>query len=74
MFLWNSMGNHQLYHLKNDPSELQDLAASQPARTQKMSEKLLRYLDALPKPGAAGPPIVVDSETEELLRGLGYIP
>jgi arylsulfatase A-like enzyme len=73
-FLWNSKGNHRLYHLKNDPSELQNLAASEPERTQEMSNKLLRYLDALPKPGASGPPAVVDSETEELLRGLGYIP
>jgi arylsulfatase A-like enzyme len=73
-FLWNSKGDHHLYDLKNDPSELHDLVASEPARTQEMSTKLLRYLDTLPKPGASGPPVVVDPETEELLRGLGYIP
>jgi arylsulfatase A-like enzyme len=72
--LWNSKGNHQLFHLSDDPSELHDLAESKPERTQELSEKLLGYLDTLPKPGDSGPPVSVDSETEDLLRGLGYIP
>ncbi len=65
---------HRLYHLKDDPSESHDLTASEPARVRALSEKLLRYLEELPRTDAPGRPVEVDSETEESLRALGYIP
>jgi hypothetical protein len=31
-FLWNSLGNHALYDLENDPGEGNDLSGADPAR------------------------------------------
>jgi arylsulfatase A-like enzyme len=41
---WKS-GKNELYDLAKDPGELKDLASSDPSRTKKMSDALIRYMD-----------------------------
>jgi arylsulfatase A-like enzyme/Flp pilus assembly protein TadD len=60
----------ELYALGTDPHELNDLAASQPAKVKKFDEALEAHLgDALPVvPNAVAPP-----EEIALLESLGYV-
>ncbi len=71
--LWNSLGNHQLFDLEQDPGEEENLFASQPRRAEAMLGRLNRFLEGLPAPGAAGPRGRVDEETGKALESLGYL-
>jgi arylsulfatase A-like enzyme len=73
-FLWNSLGNHALYDLEQDPREERDLAAMEPGRVKEALGLLERVVLSLPAPGASGPPVSLDEETLKALRGLGYVP
>ncbi len=72
-FLWNSKEKHLLFNLKEDPAESTDLSALKPELAAKMARLLDTYLESLPKPGEAGPPVQVDEETAKALKGLGYV-
>lgn len=70
---WNSRGQHQLFDLATDPGEESNLAPGDPQRVRAMQSALERFLAGLPPPPARGPPQVVDPETREALRNLGYL-
>ena len=70
--IWNSDGNHQLFDLKNDPGELDDLFTAETQRADSMLSGLNGYLASLPAPGQAGPPQAIDEETTRALESLGY--
>jgi arylsulfatase A-like enzyme len=72
-FVWNSKGDHRLFHLKNDPAELVNLALEQPERAAHMLSKMNQYLASLPKPGPAPSPQTVDEDTKKALKSLGYV-
>jgi arylsulfatase A-like enzyme len=72
-FLWNGKGRHRLYDLARDPGEARDLAPREPERVARLAALTARYFEALPRPGAAGPPRVLDDETRRALESLGYI-
>ncbi len=73
-FLWNSLGNHALYDLEQDPREERDLASVDPGRLKEGLGLLDKVVSSLPPPGASGPPGNLDEETLKALRGLGYVP
>jgi arylsulfatase len=72
-FLWNSQGRHQLFDLDRDPGEGRDLAAREGERVVGLATLVERYFASLPRPGAAGPPAVLDEDTRRALESLGYI-
>jgi arylsulfatase A-like enzyme len=72
--VWNSLGNHALFDLESDPREEKNLAAADPTRTAEALGVLEKVMASLPSPGAPGPPAVLDDETLEALRSLGYVP
>lgn len=72
--LWNSLGNHALYDLENDPGERNDLSRVDPDRTRLAMDALEKFLASLPPPGEPGPPATLDEETLKALRRLGYVP
>ena len=51
--LWNSLGNHQLFDLKRDPGERENLFASRPRRAERMVDRLQGYLAGIAGPGPA---------------------
>jgi len=72
-FLWNSKEKHLLFNLEEDPAEASDLSAERPELAAKMHRLLESYLQSLPEPGEAGPPVQVDGEITEALKRLGYV-
>jgi hypothetical protein len=72
--LWNSLGNHALYDLEEDPGEQNDLSGSDPDRIKLAIDVLDGVLASLPPPGEPGPPATLDEETLKALRTLGYVP
>ena len=73
MKLIERVDGNLLFDLEADPGERRNLSKLQPERARAMSETLNAYLDSLPAPGPAGPPRRIDAETEDALRGLGYL-
>ena len=73
-FLWNSLGNHALYDLEEDPGERNDLSGTDPDRIRLAIGVLDRVFASLPPPGEPGPPATLDEETLKALRSLGYVP
>ena len=68
--IWNSDGNHQLFDLKADPRELNNMVAAEAQHADSMLTGLNGYLASLPSPGLAGPPRAVDEETTKALESL----
>jgi arylsulfatase A-like enzyme len=72
--LWNSKGNHQLFDLRRDPGEQQNLFSREGERARRLAMGLEGYLASLPKaPAAAGTARKLDEETQRALRSLGYV-
>lgn len=72
-FLWNSKGNHVLFHLGDDPGENVNLVSQYPDRARQMSFKLKEFLAKLPPPGPPPPARELDQSTKDALRSLGYV-
>jgi arylsulfatase A-like enzyme len=72
-FIWNSKKNHQLFNLKNDPHENDNLVSLKPNRVKKMLTELNKYLGRLPKPGPPDNVERLDEQTKEALKSLGYV-
>lgn len=63
----------ELYEIRSDPGELEDLAATEEDLLARMRSRLESYWEEL----AAGPeaaPAELDAETLEKLKALGYVP
>ncbi|UCG17022.1 MAG: sulfatase-like hydrolase/transferase [Phycisphaerales bacterium] len=64
----------ELYDIRRDPSEQNNLAASEPDRLEAMRDQLREILDASPKPlGAGGSAARLDQNTLDQLESLGYV-
>ena len=74
--IWASDGRHELYNLADDPDELEDLAAAQPERVAALSARLEEIVASrsLSSTDIRPPLSLIDPETVENLRALGYIP
>ncbi len=72
-FTWNSLGTRMLHSLSQDPQEMVNLKKDDPERTASMEEELEKILAGLPVPLPAGPAGVVDDQTSESLKQLGYM-
>lgn len=72
-FYRSSMGNHLLVDLEADPLEGVDLRELDPERSQRMEERLTRFLAALPPPPSAGAAREVDLDTQRALKNMGYV-
>jgi arylsulfatase A-like enzyme len=71
-FLRNSLGQRYLFDLEDDPDEMHNLAATEPARAARAERALDQAFAALPPPGFAAE-VVVDDRTREALEQLGYL-
>ena len=72
-FIWNSKGNHLLFDLKSDPGEEVNILG-QRQRADKMLARLNRYVSNLPPPDpVAEEQQILDEETRNALRSLGYV-
>lgn len=67
------MGHHGLYDLSRDPGEQVNLIDDRSKEAQEMKKSLLTYLARLPGPAKGGREQIVDEETGEALKGLGYL-
>jgi arylsulfatase A-like enzyme/tetratricopeptide (TPR) repeat protein len=64
----------EIYDLRNDPGELENLYDTHPVLAAEMQEQLRAFVDDDPYMGtAAQQNLPLDPETEELLRSLGYV-
>ncbi len=68
----NDQGHHQLFDIVTDPQEQHNLLTQLPERAQEMESRLSSYLAGLPQPVPKSGDVVVDPETGESLRNLGY--
>lgn len=73
-FLWNSRGRHALYDLAADPGEQTSLFDAREESARRLVTLAERLWSSLPAPGGTGPPAVLDEETANALRSLGYVP
>ncbi len=71
-FLWNSRGEHELYHLEKDPGETSNLSEGDPQRVARMIAALDAFFASLPEAKVAEVP-EVDAETRRALENLGYL-
>jgi arylsulfatase A-like enzyme/tetratricopeptide (TPR) repeat protein len=62
----------ELYHLAEDPGELNDMAADQPQRVRILQDRLRQVLDAIATHDANGT-VELDAETLGRLESLGYL-
>jgi arylsulfatase A-like enzyme/predicted Zn-dependent protease len=63
----------ELYDTRDDPGELHDLAATNPARADALERALRTTLAGATAHRAAATPQPVDRDVEERLRSLGYV-
>lgn len=76
----NKLESYELYDLENDKKEMNNLAQKMPEITDMFKGKLRDYLSECAKirsailgEGFAGEPLVLDEETREALKSLGYM-
>ena len=63
----------ELYDLRADPDEREDVAESEPDRAASMREELVEHLAVVRETNEALPEIGMDAETERRLKDLGYL-
>ena len=71
-FGWNSLSQHFLVNLADDPGEEHNLFEADPERSQALEERVKKLVRTFPKPGAASEGDV-DAATTKMLEGLGYL-
>jgi len=72
-FHWNSKAKHMLHNLKNDPAEDKNLRQIYYEKSEKMEKELNQYVVNLPKPGPPAPAKMLDKQTKDALKSLGYV-
>jgi arylsulfatase A-like enzyme len=71
--IWNSLGNHLLFNLAEDPEEEHNLFARYPADARALGDAMHDYIAGLPEPGQQAPAGPVDDETLKALKSVGYL-
>ncbi len=71
---------YELYDLKNDPKEANDLINEMPREAEGYKKQLMDYTQECEKiresilgPGHVEKPVIMDEETKERMRSLGYL-
>jgi len=74
--IWASDGNHELYDLEVDPRELENVAGARPERVASLSKQLEVIVSRLSRSSSdPRPPLsLIDPDTIQNLRALGYVP
>lgn len=74
-YIWSSKGEDELYNLKKDPKEEENIAGAFPERLRELRAVLEEWIEAAESPTSPDLPAVkkFDRATEERLRSLGYI-
>lgn len=71
-YIWSSDGRDELYHIKNDPGELDNIIKKMPKKALQMQTKLEDWLSSFETVNS-DKSISIDKELEEKLKSLGYI-
>ncbi|MCP4589583.1 MAG: sulfatase [bacterium] len=72
-YIWASDGNHELYNVRQDPAELQNLAGRS-AQAERLAAELEAIVKTMNRPaGAAQPTRPLSREELERLAALGYV-
>jgi arylsulfatase A-like enzyme len=72
-FIWSSNGKHELYNLKQDPQENQNLYFTRQSIAKKMEDKLFSNTKQFESKDISQEPVEMDSTFEERLKALGYL-
>lgn len=72
-FSESGAGARTLVNLSEDPGEERDISGRHAAMAAALQRRLAGYLEGLPRPGSAGPPLLLDEQTREQLESLGYV-
>jgi arylsulfatase A-like enzyme len=72
-FIWSSDGKSELFSLKEDWQEKQNLFSSEELEAKQMYQQLRAWYEALWIPGWSKKAKKIDKKTEEALKSLGYI-
>lgn len=73
-YIWASDGRDELYNIRADPEEKENLISTQPEKAQELRQMLEGWLRGFPPYEAEEEAMELDEITRERLRGLGYIP
>ena len=63
----------ELFNVANDPGELKNLATDTPAKSEKMEQKLEKFLEKTSSEDKKDSHVAMDEATKEKLMSLGYI-
>lgn len=72
-FIWDSGGEHELYRIDIDPGETDNLKSTRGNIYNELNSKINDFRQKHPKPTTAGGEIIMDQQTLQRLRALGYI-
>jgi arylsulfatase A-like enzyme len=72
-YIWASNGNHELYNLREDPQELNNLSGQMPGKTSEMKKKLEPWAPTRDNDYSKDTPYKVIPAVEEALKALGYL-
>ncbi len=73
-YIWASDGRDELYDIRADPGEKENLISMQPEKAQELRQMLEEWLRGFTSYQAEEGAMEMDEITRERLRGLGYIP
>lgn len=73
-YIWASDGRDELYNIRVDPQEKENLISTQPEEAQELRQMLEEWLKGFTPYEAEEGAVEMDEITRERLRGLGYIP
>jgi arylsulfatase A-like enzyme len=73
-YIWASNGKHQLFNLKEDPSEKENIADKKPLIKNQLKDKLFSWYNSFEKASfiEKNTEEQLDTKVKEHLRGLGY--
>lgn len=75
-YIWASDGNDELYHLTEDPDELNNVLAAHPKKAQELRQQLQDWLNSFEVPDLTATSAevpAIDEATRQQLKALGYV-
>jgi arylsulfatase A-like enzyme len=72
-YIWASNGSNELYNLKKDPQEEENLVKKFPQRVEAMERALRDWLASVKPATTERERVTINKTTEEKLRALGYL-
>jgi arylsulfatase A-like enzyme len=72
-YIWSSTGEQELYNLRTDPTEMENLARELPRVVQELDQELQAWRDDLKPERSSAEHYEMDPATKEALKSLGYV-